>query len=497
MAEPFRVLGRIELRVAGAPVALGPPKQRTTLALLLLRLNRPTTVPALVDEVWPEGPPRSAVANMTSYLSQVRRIASLAGAGLERGGGQYTLRASPFVWDLGRFADLAAGGDAAFAAGDRPGALDGWGSALDLWCGEPFAAVPLGPQLTAARLEWTERHHTLLERHAATAVLAGRARGVLADLRRHTASVPLRETGWLVLVAALYLDARPAEAIGAYEQMRAALRDELGVDPGTPLRDLQTAVLRADRPAVRAAVEQIAGVSGPEPLARGLAVVAGRPGADPWRFADPAAQVRIHRGLAAAYSELGEYQEAAQHLRSALDGLDRLGDRSGQGEVHLEFALVRERRGDPQQALRHAEQALALFQRAEDRRGQARALNSIGWSEVQVGRPAEARTHCLRAVSLGRRLADPVAEAAALDSLALACSHLGEHRAATRHYAEAVALFRTLDSVPHRAHGLRNAGDHLHRTGRHSAARTAWAEALELLEAAGHPATTSLHARLS
>ncbi len=90
----FRVLGPLEVVDADGPVALGPPKQRRLLAALIARLGEPVSVDALVDAVWEEGPPRSAVKTLQGYVVHLRQ--AMAGAETARGTGHGTGRSRPF-----------------------------------------------------------------------------------------------------------------------------------------------------------------------------------------------------------------------------------------------------------------------------------------------------------------------------------------------------------------------------------------------------------------
>jgi len=109
------------------------------------------------------------------------------------------------------------------------------------------------------------------------------------------------------------------------------------------------------------------------------------------RLGDPAGQAACHRGLAAACTQLGEYELAHAHLAGSLELYRRHHDRAGQAGVHLTIAWVVACQGRYADALDHSEQALGLFQGTGDQVGQARALHQVGWCRAEVGRPEEAR----------------------------------------------------------------------------------------------------------
>lgn len=246
MELDVRVLGPLEVRRGDVALDLGTPKQRTVLALLLLHANQPVTAGRVVEELWPGTAPSSATANATTYLSRLRRAVDGEGCSLRRRDGGYVLRLRPESMDVHRFAERAGRGDAAWGSGEPAAAARHWEAALATWRGRPFEGLPTGPELDAARAEWGERRLAVVERHAHARLRLGRPGDVVAELRRHTAAEPLRETGWLLLMAALWHSGHPAAALEAYERARAVLGEQLGVDPGPRLRGMHQAILADD-----------------------------------------------------------------------------------------------------------------------------------------------------------------------------------------------------------------------------------------------------------
>ncbi|GLY93176.1 BTAD domain-containing putative transcriptional regulator [Actinoplanes sp. NBRC 103695] len=248
----IRVLGPLEVRLGERPIHLGTPKQRTVLALLVLHAGRPVSVSRLVDELWPESAPESAVANVTTYVSRLRRSLSAHGCELDRRDAQYVLTAAAGAIDLRRFAESADRGDAAWRAGDVAGAAAHYSGAVRLWRGDLVDGVTAGPELSAARAEWDDRRLAVFERSVRARLRLGYAAEESSGLRRHTGAEPLRETGWQLLMAALHLAGNPAAALEAYARAKDVLAARLGVDPGPGLRDMHRAVLRSDDAAVLA-----------------------------------------------------------------------------------------------------------------------------------------------------------------------------------------------------------------------------------------------------
>ncbi|HEY0804606.1 MAG TPA: BTAD domain-containing putative transcriptional regulator, partial [Pseudonocardiaceae bacterium] len=156
----------------------------------------------------------------------------------------YVLHVAPDDVDAQRFARLAALGDQALDAGDGPAAVAAFAEALALWRGTPLEGLAVGPVLRADAARWEDQWLTVHERHAQTVIDLGGQDDVLADLQRLVKQYPLRERLWTLLLLALYRAGRQAEALARYEEARRHLVSELGVDPGTELRDLHERILR-------------------------------------------------------------------------------------------------------------------------------------------------------------------------------------------------------------------------------------------------------------
>ncbi len=242
----FRILGPVEVRHAGRPLALGGPRQRAVLAALVARANEPASVPYLTDSIW-DTPPVAPESNLRTYIAGLRRCFADAGADpacLRTQANTYVLDVDPDDVDAQRFTHWSTRGDRALEQGDRQTAADSFATALALWRGEPFEGLTVGPLLRADMARWQDRWLTVHERHANTMLELGAHEDVLADLRRLVTEHPLRERLWVLLLLAQYRAGRPAEALASYQEARRVLANELGVDPGTELRDLHERILR-------------------------------------------------------------------------------------------------------------------------------------------------------------------------------------------------------------------------------------------------------------
>jgi DNA-binding SARP family transcriptional activator len=241
----FAILGPLEVRVDGRRLALGGPKQRAVLAMLLLDANRPVSRDRLIDGLWGESPPRSASHTLDDYVSRLRRV--LGGERIEREAAGFVLRVRPGEIDLDRFETLLERGRAASAAGDAAQATTNLGEALELWRGRALA--DLGNAEFAAeeseRLE--ERRLLALEARIDGEIELGRGRELVGELERLVAGNPFRERLLGQLMLSLYRAGRQADALAAYQAFRRRFVEELGIEPGRALREREQAILHQDR----------------------------------------------------------------------------------------------------------------------------------------------------------------------------------------------------------------------------------------------------------
>src|SRR5215213_4079425 len=239
----YRLLGPLEVVHRGEDVPTGGQRKRALLARLLLEANRTVSVDALVDALWGERLPATAVKMVHIYVSQLRKV--LPTGALQTRPPGYRLEVAPEAVDLLRFERLRKEGREALTAGDAATAAERLTAACALWRGpalgefsEPFAAA------AAAHLE--ELRLVAVEDRVDAELALGRHRDVAGELQALVASHPLRERPRRQLMLALYRQGRHAEALAAFQELRAALRDELGIDPSTGLAELQYRILNQD-----------------------------------------------------------------------------------------------------------------------------------------------------------------------------------------------------------------------------------------------------------
>jgi DNA-binding SARP family transcriptional activator len=241
----FRVLGSLEVVGQDGPLALGAPKQRALLAALAVHRGEAVSSERLVDELWGEQAPASAIKIVQGYVSSLRKV--LGDGVLVTHGRGYVLRIPPGQLDVDRFESLVAAGRDARADDDARTAAARLREALQLWRGPALADFTYESfaQATIARLE-EERLVALEERIDADLTL-GQHRRVVGELEALMVEHPTRERLVGQLMVALYRCGRQRDALEIYQQARARLAAELGLEPGPALRALQIQILEHDR----------------------------------------------------------------------------------------------------------------------------------------------------------------------------------------------------------------------------------------------------------
>ncbi|MFI2261339.1 AfsR/SARP family transcriptional regulator [Streptomyces tubercidicus] len=245
----FGVLGPVRAWHGAHELDLGGPQDRAFLAVLLLRAGQPVPVSEIVDVLWGAHPPRSAVNVVRRHVGALRRVLEpglpprAAGRWLIRGSGGYRLRTDGDCLDLLRFRGLREQARQAAAEESPARALELLTQALSLWTGP--VASGIAPEVRARlALGALEREHLAALQEAADAALrAGVPGAVLPELREAAAEHPLDEPLLAGLILALAATGRRSEALSTYEAACNRLADELGMDPGSELRDAHRAVL--------------------------------------------------------------------------------------------------------------------------------------------------------------------------------------------------------------------------------------------------------------
>jgi YVTN family beta-propeller protein len=243
----FFVLGPLEVRHEGRLLSLGGAKQRALLAVLLLRANEVVPRGLLIDELWGEDVPERALQRLNVRLSRLRKTLETSGdsALVTRPGG-YVLQVAPEELDLHQFQQLVEEGRQARRDGNAPRAADTLREALSLWRGQALADLRSEPfaRIEVDRLE--ELRLSALEDRLEADLELGRHAEVVSELEALVAHHPLRERLRGQLMLALYRSGRQADALRAYRETRRELVEELGIEPGPALRELESRILRQD-----------------------------------------------------------------------------------------------------------------------------------------------------------------------------------------------------------------------------------------------------------
>ncbi|SMD14090.1 AfsR/SARP family transcriptional regulator [Kibdelosporangium aridum] len=242
----FAVLGPLRVRLNGAQLALGPRQQRAVLAMLLVNAGQPVLVSDLVDALWPDKAPRSAVNVIHRYVGQLRRLLEpelpprAEGQWILRSGGAYRLHVDSESADITRFRALI---EQARAADGRE-AVRLFVQALGLWRGRCASSERLDTKADALYAGVDQECLAALVEAADVALANHMAAEILPEFRRIAPYDPLNEVLYARLMVLLAAVGRQSEALTVYEEITQRLADELGVDPGPDLRAAQQKVHR-------------------------------------------------------------------------------------------------------------------------------------------------------------------------------------------------------------------------------------------------------------
>src|SRR5262245_23907001 len=248
MTAGIRVLGPLEAEVEGARADLGGPLQRAVLALLLMERGRVVSVDRMIDQLWRGEPPPRAIASLQAYVSNLRRILEPGRARraqariLVSAPPGYAVRLPDQAVDAWRFESLLTA-----ARRDSPGqperARQELEQALALWRGPAYAEFADEEWATAEVVRLTEQHLAAQEAWAEVMLRTGAAAEAVPAAEALIRQQPLREGSWRLLALSLWACDRQADALAALRRARRMLRDELGLEPGPALAEVEEAIL--------------------------------------------------------------------------------------------------------------------------------------------------------------------------------------------------------------------------------------------------------------
>ncbi|OPC81549.1 hypothetical protein B4N89_11870 [Embleya scabrispora] len=316
----FRVLGALEAWDGDRRADLRGPRHRAVLARLVLARGHVVPVDRLIEDLWHGESPHRALGSVQTFVSHLRRALEPDRAPrtpstvLVTAPPGYAFRVGTDEVDAWRFEALVHRAGGLLAAGAAQDALRELTAALDLWRGPAYAQFADEPwaRPEAARLE--ELRLVAVERRAEAGLAIGQASGIVPGLEAHAAAHPLREESWRLLALALYRCARQGDALAVLRRVRAALREELGVEPGSRLQRLEADILAHS-------AELDAPEAVPTPAAAPGAPAARREVAEPVRVSD---ELEEDVPVARTSTLIGRAVETADLLNAAKRADGRL-----------------------------------------------------------------------------------------------------------------------------------------------------------------------------
>ncbi|MER5435297.1 AfsR/SARP family transcriptional regulator [Streptomyces sp. NPDC002588] len=251
----IRLLGQLTARVNHRSIVPSAAKPRQVLSLLALHPGRVVTVSTLLEELWGDNPPRSALTTLQTYVLQLRRlIAEALGDSHSRAAkeilatrhGGYSLVVPPEAVDVQPFRRLIRSGRTAYELGDDRTAATMLGDALDLWLGTALLDVPHGRVLELEVSSLENARMVALEQRIEADLRLGRHAELLSELFTLAARHPMHENLYAHLMTALYRSGHTARALEAFQQLRRVLIAELGLEPSPRVQRIHRAILSGD-----------------------------------------------------------------------------------------------------------------------------------------------------------------------------------------------------------------------------------------------------------
>ena len=239
-----RILGPAEVEIDAAVTRISKPKEQILLSMLALHAGETVATSTLVDALWGDDPPTSARRSLRSHLSRLRAAAGADAVATEPDG--YRLVVEPADVDALR---LAAAGPAAaelLEAGRTEEAHEVLATAAASWRGEPLVGLAEGSAALGERTRLQELRGGVIEQLADVLVALGRPAEAVPDLERAIRLDPLREPLWERLMVALARSGRQSDALRAFQRVRSVLQEEVGIEPGPALVELERRILDQD-----------------------------------------------------------------------------------------------------------------------------------------------------------------------------------------------------------------------------------------------------------
>jgi DNA-binding SARP family transcriptional activator len=255
MRLDVKVLGPLDVSIAGFSAVPTANKPSKVLAMLTLNVGHVVTAPTLIEEIWDQHPPRTCLSTLQTYVLKVRKKfhdAVVAAGGnpavdfvVTRRNG-YLLDADPDDVDVTQYNRLSKSGRRAANTGDHVNASRLLGSALTLWRGSALADVLVGPHLAIEAAQLEESRLGDLELRIDADLHLDRHHELLGELAMLCARYPMLESFHAQYMLALYRSGRQWRALQAYRDFRGTIAEQLGIEPSPRLQRLHHAILRGD-----------------------------------------------------------------------------------------------------------------------------------------------------------------------------------------------------------------------------------------------------------
>ncbi|MFI7067742.1 BTAD domain-containing putative transcriptional regulator [Kribbella sp. NPDC050124] len=263
----FRLLGPVQIWSSGTRVALKRRQERLLLAVLLLEPGKAVPPERLIDLLWPDAMPDNPKRALQVYMSRLRSVLA-ADVRLTSGSEGYAVHAPHGRTDIEQFSDLV---EQARRTDDLEHRSKLLADALALWRGPALADVTSEDVRRRLCAGLEESRWAAEELRLSTDLALGRHQELLPELASLTTAQPARETFAAATMLALYRSGRQADALAAYAELVRHLDEELGVEPGAEVRDLQVAILRQDP-----VLDLVAGAAVPRELPADVSILVGR-----------------------------------------------------------------------------------------------------------------------------------------------------------------------------------------------------------------------------
>ncbi|NUR94072.1 MAG: AfsR family transcriptional regulator, partial [Kribbellaceae bacterium] len=236
----FRLLGPVQIWSGSGPIALKRRQERLLLAILLLAPGKPVPAERLIELLWPDASPANPRRALQVYASRLRAALDVE---LTSGRDGYAIHSAPGQTDVEQFRSLVEQARRQDDLEQRSKLLT---DALALWRGPALADVTTEDVRRRLCRGLDEEKVAAQELRLTTELALGHHQELLAELADLTVTEPSQETFAAAHMLALYRSGRQADALAVYADLVRHLDEELGVEPGADLRDLQVAILRQD-----------------------------------------------------------------------------------------------------------------------------------------------------------------------------------------------------------------------------------------------------------